>query len=281
MAGALIIVFREIIEAGLIIGIVLAATRNAAGSRLWIAGGVLAGVMGSAIVAVFTSAIASAFEGFGQELFNAAILAAAVVMLIWHNTWMASHGRAMADEMFATGRAVIEGRRPLFALAIVVGAAVLREGSEVVLFLYGVSVSGGESASNLLTGGLLGLGLGAAVSALTYFGLLRIPNRHLFRVTSWLIALLAVGMAAQSVFFLEQAGAVSMLSQTVWDSSAVLPEGSVTGRILHTLTGYSDRPTLLQLVAYLSTLVVIFGLSRLARGAAPAPRAAAAPTPAE
>jgi high-affinity iron transporter len=280
MAGALIIVFREIIEAGLIIGIVLAATRNAPGSRLWISGGVVAGVIGSAIVAMFTSAIASSFEGYGQELFNAAILAAAVVMLIWHNTWMASHGRALADEMFAAGRAVIEGRRPLVALAVVVGAAVLREGSEVVLFLYGVAVSGNETGRSLLGGGLMGLVLGAAVSALTYFGLLRIPNRHLFRVTSWLIALLAAGMAAQSVFFLEQAGVVSMLSQTVWDSSNILPEGSVTGRILHTLTGYSDRPTVLQLLAYVTTLVVMYVFTRLARGTARAP-AAAVPKAAE
>lgn len=276
MIGALIIVFREVIEAGLIIGIVLAATQRAPGSRLWIAGGTAAGIAGSAVVAGFMGAIASAFDGYGQELLNASILATAVIMLTWHNVWMARHGRALADEMFQAGRAVADGKKPLLALAVVVGIAVLREGSEVALFLYGVAISDGGSGLSLLAGGLLGLAFGGAVSALTYFGLLRIPTRHLFRVTSWLIALLAAGMAAQSVSFLEQAGVIEFLGHTVWNSSGLLSEKSITGRILHTLVGYSEQPTALQLVAYLATLIVIFGLMRLLRPAAPGRPAASA-----
>ena len=93
--------------------------------------------------------------------------------------------------------------------AVVVGAAVLREGAEVVLFLYGVAL-GGSSAVNLLIGGLLGLLLGGAVTGLTYLGLLRIPTRYLFTVTSWLITLLAAGLAAQSVGYLAKAGVIFM-----------------------------------------------------------------------
>jgi high-affinity iron transporter len=267
--GALIIVFREVIEAGLIVGIVLAATRSVAGSRWWVAGGVTAGVLGSLLVAAFTGVIAEWANGFGQEIFNAAVLATAVVMLTWHNVWMAQHGKAMSNELQSAGRDVQEGRKPLLALAVVVGAAVLREGSEVVLFLYGVAISDGGSAWSLAAGGALGLLLGAAVSGLTYFGLLHIPTRHLFRVTSWLIAFLAAGMAAQAVNFLEQAGIVEMLGFTVWDTSWALSEKSVLGRVLHTLIGYSDRPSALQLIVYVATLAAIFGLSRLAR---PTPR---------
>ena len=95
MIGALIIVFREVIEAGLIVGIVLAATRGIAGSQRWVTLGILAGILGSCVVAVFTGTLAQAFNGFGQEIFNAAILATAVVMLTWHNVWMARHGREL------------------------------------------------------------------------------------------------------------------------------------------------------------------------------------------
>jgi molybdopterin-guanine dinucleotide biosynthesis protein MobB len=152
--AALIIVFREVIEAGLIVGIVLAVTRNVAGSRLWTFGGVAGGIVASSIVAAFTGVLAAAFEGSGQELFNAAILAIAVVMLTWHNVWMARHGRAMAAELKATGEAVTAGTKSLGALAIVVGIAVLREGSEVVLFLYGIAVSDGGSPAALVAGAL-------------------------------------------------------------------------------------------------------------------------------
>ncbi|HUR43878.1 MAG TPA: FTR1 family protein [Aestuariivirga sp.] len=268
MAGALIIVFREVIEAGLILGIVLAATQGVRGSRAWIAGGVAAGVLGSFIVALFTGTIAQAFEGFGQELFNAAVLATAVVMLTWHNVWMASHGRQMAADLNATGRDVVEGRRPLMALAIVVGAAVLREGSEVVLFLYGIAAAQGGSASGLIAGGLIGLFLGATVSALTYFGLLRIPARYLFGVTTWLITLLSAGMAAQAVRYLEQAGVVEVFGATAWDSSALLSEGSIPGLVLATLIGYAERPTVLQVVVYIAVIVLTYVATKWVRAAA-------------
>src|SRR5882757_1092372 len=176
MFGALIIVFREVIEAGLIIGIVLAATRGISGRGHWVAAGVLLGTLGAGIVALFAEAIANAFEGSGQELLNASVLGAAVVMLMWHTVWMARHGREMAAEMAAVGEAVMTGKRPMTALAVVVGLAVLREGAEVVLFLYGI-VATGTSPSSLLLGGGLGLAAGAAFSALTYFGLLAIPAR--------------------------------------------------------------------------------------------------------
>jgi FTR1 family protein len=99
------------------------------------------------------------------------------------------------------------------ALAFVVGIAVLREGSEIVLFLYGLMLSGG-SALSLLGGGITGLVLGCGLSFLTYRGLLTIPPRYLFGVTSALIAFLAAGMAAQCPYSLEQANVITLLSAT-------------------------------------------------------------------
>jgi len=264
MLGALIIVFREVIEAGLIVGIVMAATRGVTGRGRWITIGIAAGVLGAGIVAIFASGISQAFEGAGQELFNASILAVAVVMLMWHNAWMARHGREIADNMRDVGTAVSEGAKPLTALAIVVGLAVLREGSEVVLFLYGILASG-TSAVALLTGGMLGIAAGAAFTALTYFGLLAIPSRYIFSVTSWLIALLAAGMASQSVQFLNNAGLVVALDSTVWDTSWLLSEGSLFGKMLHALIGYTERPSEMQLIVYIATLFAMFLLMRLVR----------------
>ncbi|HEY1310416.1 MAG TPA: FTR1 family protein, partial [Pseudolabrys sp.] len=150
MLGALIIVFREVIEAGLIVGIVMAATRGVPGRGRWISLGIGAGILGAVVVALFAGAISGAFEGAGQELFNACILGVAVIMLMWHNAWMARHGREIAEEMRTIGTAVSEGAKPLTALAVVVGVAVLREGSEVVLFLYGIFATGTSGAALLV-----------------------------------------------------------------------------------------------------------------------------------
>jgi high-affinity iron transporter len=274
MLGALIIVFREVIEAGLIVGIVMAATRGIAGRGRWITIGVAGGVLGAIIVAFFAGAISDAFAGAGQELFNAAVLATAVVMLMWHNAWMAKHGREMAIELRQVGDAISEGRKPLTALGVVVGLAVLREGSEVVLFLYGILASG-TSGSSLLLGGVLGLAAGAVFTALTYLGLLAIPSRYIFAVTTWMITLLAAGMATQSVQFLNAAGLTTVFDHVLWDSSSIVSEASLFGKLLHTLVGYTERPTELQLIVYVAVVAAMLLLMRLARRA-PRPRTQAA-----
>jgi high-affinity iron transporter len=262
MLGALIIVFREVIEAGIVVGIVMAVTRGILGARLWIATGIAAGVGGAVLVARFAEAIANAVQGIGQELFNGSILAVAVLMLTWHNIWMASHGRQMAAEMRQVGEEVKSGSRSLAALAVVVGVAIMREGSEIALFLYGLAVAGGSNAASLILGSILGLVAGCAVSALTFLGLVTIPPRHLFRVTTVLITFLAAGLAAQSVLFFQRAGIVTALSQAAWDTSAILSDTSLFGRVLHTLIGYSDQPSYMQVVVYGLTLAIIFTLTR-------------------
>ena len=263
MIPSLIIVFREVFEAGLVIGIVMAVTTGVAGRGLWVAGGVAVGILGACLVALFAGGLSQLFHGSGQELLNASILGFAVLMLGWHNVWMARHGRELAAEMRAAGQAVVEGSKSLAALAAVVAIAVLREGSEVVLFLYGVAAAEGGASVSMLVGGVIGLGLGALVCFLTYLGLVTIPTRYLFTVTSTLIALLAAGMAAQAIAFLQQADVLTALDQTVWDTSWILRDGSFLGRALHTLIGYVDQPTAMQLIVYAATLAIIALLMRV------------------
>ena len=263
MLPSLLIVFREVFEAGLIIGIVMAVTSSVPGRGLWVAGGVIAGVLGACVVALFTGGLSELFGGSGQELFNAGILGFAVLMLGWHNVWMARHGREMAAEMRAAGHAVVTGSKSLAALAVVVMIAVLREGSEVVLFLYGVAAAQGGADLSMAAGGAVGLVLGAIVCLLTYLGLITIPTRYLFAVTSTLITLLAAGMAAQAIAFLQQANILTVFDETVWNTSWLLSDSSLLGRALHTLIGYVDQPTAMQLIAYAATLAVILVLMRL------------------
>ena len=262
MLATLVIVFREVIEAGLVIGIVLAATKGVPGRGWWVALGVAGGLLGAGVVAGFAGELGTLFQGSGQEIFNAVILSAAVVMLAWHNVWMARQGAAIARDLRAVGDAVAAGRRSLGALAIVVGVAVLREGAEVVLFLYGIATSGGDSAAMMLTGGALGVLSGAGLAAVIYLGLLAIPASRLFAVTTTLITLLAAGMACQAVAFLQQDGYLQGMSTPLWDTSWLLSQGSLVGRMLHSLVGYTDSPTGAQLIAYLAVIAIIVGLMR-------------------
>jgi high-affinity iron transporter len=266
MLASLVIVFREVIEAGLIVGIVMAATRAVPRRGWWVAGGVIAGAVGAGMVAGFAGELGALFYGSGQELFNATILLVAVGMLTWHNGWMAGHGRELAREVRAIGSAVAAGDRPLTALAIVVAVAVLREGSEVVLFLYGVFAAGDTSVAGMMVGGAFGIALGAALSALIYLGLLAIPAHRLFTVTTGLITLLAAGLAAQAVFFLQQADYFQGMATPLWDTSWLLGDDSIPGRLLHTLVGYTATPDAAQLLAYALVIATMLATMRLARG---------------
>ena len=263
MLGAAIIVFREVLEAALIVGIVLAASIGAPRRGFWISTGLAGGVVGAGVVALFAAEIAAAAAGIGQELLNAVILLLAVGMLGWHNIWMSRHGRELAATAREVGDAVISGARPLYVLAVVVGLAVLREGSETVLFLYGIAAGGGLSAGSLLAGGTLGLAGGVAIGAALYLGLLRIPTRRLFTVTGWMVLLLAAGMASQAAGYLVQADLLPPLGNAVWDTSALLTEDSVLGKALHTLIGYVSRPEGIQILVYLGTLCAIWLLTRV------------------
>jgi high-affinity iron transporter len=269
MFATAIIVLREVLEAAMVVGLVMAAARGLRGRALWVGSGVAAGIAGAAIVAVFAGSIASAAQGMGQEIFNATILFAAVGMLGWHNVWMARHGAELASEIKSVGRDVMAGVRPHYLLSTVVGIAVLREGSELVLFLYGIAIAQQDEASAMWAGAAIGLAGGIALGSLLYFGLLRLAARHLFTVTSWLIALLAAGMAAQGAGFLVQADILPSLGQPLWDTSALLSQQSLLGRVLQILVGYLDRPAGMQVLFYAATLAAIWTLGRLF-GAVPA-----------
>lgn len=275
MFAALIIVFREVLEAGLIIGVVLAASKGVAGRNRAVVSGIAAGVLGSLVVAGFASQISAAFDGRGQELFTAAVLASAVVMLTWHVVWMSEHAREMTAELREVGCAVSAGTQSIAALGIVTAMAVLREGSEVVLFLYGIALQHADTAWHLVFGSIGGFLLGAVVSAGLYFGLSVIPLRHMFSATGALVTLVAAGLAAEVVHQLYNAGLIaSSLNRTLWDTSWVLPQDSLLGRVLHVLAGYREAPGAMEFAAYAGVLLLIYALSRRAKGQAAVARAA-------
>jgi len=282
MLGIALLVFREVLEAALIVTIAAAATRGVVRRGLYIAGGIALGVIGAAVVAGFAEALEEAMHGAGQSLFDAGVLLAAVLMIGWHVVWMSSHGRELAQQMQSVGHAVKTGSSSLAMLLVVVALAVLREGSEIVLFLYGMA-AGGANAHDLLAGVPLGLAGGIAVGYALYAGLLRIPLRHFFSATNGMLVLLASGLASTAARFLLQADWLPALGAQLWNSSALLDNGSLLGQALHVLVGYDARPSGIQAVFYLSTLLLLLAgmrwAPRLAARRASPTASAAAPSP--
>ncbi len=265
MWAVALLVFREVLEAALIVSVVAAATRGVSRRGWFVGGGIALGVCGAMLVALSADLLAAAFSGAGQELFNAAVLLAAVLMIGWHVLWMSSHGRELSRQMRELGSAVHSGASSLGLLLAVVALAVLREGSEVVLFLYGMRAGG---ADHLWAGLAIGVVAGAALGFALYAGLLRIPMRHFFGVTNAMLVLLAAGLASTAARYLIQADLLPAWGNQLWDSSWLLGNRSLLGQTAHVLVGYDAQPAGMQMVFYALTLLALWAGARWGTGRA-------------
>lgn len=262
-----LIVFREVMEAALIVSIILAATRGVARRGWWVSLGIAGGVVGAGIIGSIITTIAGLFDGNGQEIVNAVILLTAVALISWHVIWMNSHGRELSRHMKAVGKSVADGSRHMSILAVVVGLAVMREGAEIVMMLQGLWTNG--STASLYGGAIVGFLFGTALGIGMYVGLIALSISHMFAATNTLLILIAAGMSARAANFMAQADLLPSFGQQVWDTSFVLDDKSLLGQVLSTLIGYTAQPSGIQLVFYVVTLLAIIALMQRAKTVSP------------
>jgi len=262
MISAWVIVFREVLEMALVLGVLLAATKGAQYSQRWIGLGMLGGLLGAIVIALLMDEMESSLDGRGEYVFNAVILFLASCLLAWTVLWMSQHGRAMSQRMKQVGSAVSSGDLPSTALFFISLSAVMREGSEAVFFLFGAAQAGDSDGLQMLLGGLLGILTGATVGFVLYRGLAKIPVKALFMVLSWLLMLLAAGMASQAAANLTLIDVLPVLIDSLWDSSSWLSMDSMLGELLHVLMGYDDQPNAMQVLVFTVFLMGMIGLKQ-------------------
>jgi high-affinity iron transporter len=260
-----LIVFRETLEAALLVGILAAATRSVPQGRRWLGGGVLAGLAGSVCLAMGMVSVSQWANGLGQELMNAMVLGTALIMLAWHCIWVSAQAKGRAQAARQMGDAAARGARPLWALALAVALSVLREGAESALFVAGLVAGTPEGLPAVLVSAGLGLALGAGAGWVLFAGLRMIKPQSLFAVTQGLVLLLAGGVASQLAKVLNQADWLRLWSEKAWNVSASLPNDSALGMLLHGTVGYDASPMRIQLVFYVVTVGLIAILSYWAK----------------
>jgi high-affinity iron transporter len=265
MGASFVIALREGIEAALIVSIVLAYLKQVGASDraryVWW-GTAIALLLSIALGAVIFAAGAE-FEGRSEELFEGIVTLAAVSVLTWMIFWMRRQGARIRTELQEkVDTALVAGGLALAGLAFF---AVLREGVETALFLFaaaqGTAVEGAETAPVAqLVGAALGLGLATLLGVLLYRGGIRMNLRTFFRVTGWILIVVAAGLFAYSMHELQEAGVIPLLDGQAYDISAVLPDDEGIGATLRGLVGYNADPTWLEVVAWLGYLVVVGAL---------------------
>ncbi|MGR3911533.1 FTR1 family protein [Burkholderia sp. SR8] len=280
MGQILFIVWRESVEALLVVGILYAWLKNGDDDArrglpfLWtgVAVGLLMAVgLGAALVG-FTEVL----SGDAQDYFQTAMVLIACVLIVQMVLWMRRHGRTLKRDM---EQSLQQSTRDSnwWGVAVLVALAIAREGSETVIFLYGLGFgqSGHVDGSQMLAV-VIGLGLAFLTFYLLQLGGKYFSWRHFFRVTEVMLLFLGAGLFQTGVDKLIDKEILPLGISQLWDTSAILDDSGTFGSLVATLTGYRAHPALTNLVAYAVYWAVVWLLMKRAsrRQAVPAGRAA-------
>lgn len=270
MEQVLFIVWRESVEAMLVVGILYTWLRSTPeGKRgltyLW--GGVAAGLALAVALALVLLGVSNWLSDEGQEWFQAIMSLAACALVVQMVVWMKKHGRTLKGELEGGARASVASDN-WWGLFILVAIAVAREGSETVVFLYG-TVSAGEGGSDMLMLALAGAA-GFVVALLTFWllqlGGKLITWRRFFRVTEILLLLLAGSLLVGGLDHLISLDVLPTIVDPVWDSSWLLSDSTGVGKILADFAGYRALPALSSVLLWGAYWIIVWALLRWVGG---------------
>ncbi len=258
MLGTLLITLREGLEAALVVGIILAYLARTGHRRqfgqAWLGTGL--GILVSLIVGVAIYLTAGELTGRPEQLFEGATTLLAAGVLTWMIFWMRQQASDIKGHLQAQIQSAL-GSGSSLGLVVLTFVAVVREGIELVLFLFAATR---VAASPLLSavGGLIGLALAVAIGYSFYKGTSRLDLRTFFNVTSALLILFAAGLLTHSIGEFQEAGIIPPVVEHLWDTSAFISEPSIPGQFLTALFGYNASPSLVEVIAYFAYLVLTF-----------------------
>ncbi len=265
MGNSIFIVWRESIEAMLVIGILyswLKRQQHGGKGVRALAGGIVAGLLLAGVLAWAMLAAQDELSGLALEWFQAAILFGAAGLIVQMVLWMQKNGRQMKQSMEHELLRAFDHSGTL-GIAVIAALAIAREGAETVIFLYGIALE--HSATEMAAGAALGFALAVLTAWLLSLGLRFLNYRQFFRLSGLLLLLFAVALLAAGVERIIGLGWLPPLLDPVWDSSGLLDDNSGVGAVLASFAGYRARPSLMLLAIYVSYWVAVLLAQRKMR----------------
>ncbi len=251
------VVFRECTEIALMLGIVMAITKKIEKSRIYIIAGIMLGIISASLFAFFARSISRSFDGLGDEIVDSSVILLTVVMIIWTITWMQGYGEKVKQDINDLSTKIYNNSTSHFMLTMFVLSIIFREGVEIILIVYGITAREAISIDNYLLGFSLGAISGLILGVIIYLGLIKFSGRHIFKLSSIILMLIAASLSAEAAGLLTASGLITILSGQIWDSSWLIEDSSVCGRILRMMIGYYAKPNELQIIFYATTICVI------------------------
>jgi len=279
MLASLFIMLREGFEAALIVAIIYAYIRKI--DRRDLLGPMWSGVAVAVGISVATGVVVhttvAELEGTAEMRAFAVIALSAVVVLTWMVFWMRTHARVIKGELqHSIDAAVSRGRGIWWAVILASFFAVLREGIEAALFLMAAATA--DTGTAVLIGGMIGLAIAIVAGYLVVLGGKRLPMSKFFQVTGVMLIVFAAGLLSRSVLFLQTAGDLGSLWDSVYDLNAHtwLTIESEFGLFLTAMVGWDTRPSIEQVVVHLGYLLTVgYLFLRRPKATGSAPQAAA------
>jgi high-affinity iron transporter len=253
-----VIFFREGIEASMIVAILLSYLKRIGQRRHFrdVYWGVAAALVLIIAGGVAAYAFIDQYNGSNvQTYFETATYLVAAAALTYMTFWMQRHARSLAQDLERRSDLALSGGARA-GLGLLAFQAVGREGLETMVFTLAIIFASSKQAGAPLHGNylLLGAGLGLALALGVAFAVYRLGAklnlRRFFQVLGVVLMIFAAGLLADAVENLQRLGWLPFGRQVLWNSSHVVSEGSSSGDVLHSLLGYADRPTLLQVLAW-------------------------------
>ncbi|MFK8040463.1 MAG: FTR1 family protein [Rickettsiaceae bacterium] len=260
-----IVIFREFLEIAIILSVMLALTKNLPKSKRYIFIGVIVGAILATLIILFIHNISSAFDGFGDEIFNTVIMLITVLLILYTITWMQNFNVKLKRNITKISDQISQSNASYFGLVVLIASAITREITEMILFSYSIAITHGSEYINYLLGLIFGAILGIGCGITIYFGLIKLPIKYIFKISSTLLIFIAASLASEAAGILVSSGLVSSstYSQELWDSAWLISNNSNLGKILHSIIGYNARPSMLEGIFYISTILIAITCAKL------------------
>lgn len=252
-----LVVFREGTEIALTLAIIMAVTKQVKKSRLSIIAGIVLGIVAALLFGYFVRSVSSLFDGVDDQVFDLTVMLLTIIMISWTITWMKNYDDKVQQDINDLSTKIYHDSPDYLGLILLVAAVMFREGVEIILMIYGTTVSEVITVNHYLLGFSLGGASGLIFGTIIYWGLAKFAGRYIFKISSVGLALVAAGLAVEAASILTSSGLVTTGSSQIWDSSWLVEDDSTSGIVLKALVGYCARPNQLQLASYLATLCLI------------------------
>ncbi|NRB11345.1 MAG: FTR1 family protein [Rickettsiaceae bacterium] len=249
-----VIIFRECLEISLLMGIIIAVTKPIKDSIKYIIMGAMTGLVLASLFAFFTRALTVTFGGLGDELFNSGIILLTTFIISWTVIWMQGYNRKIKKNITELSDRITSGTVSKFMLVFVVATVLLREGAEMLLFIYSISSAENIAVDDYITGLGIGALLGFIVGIIIYLGLIKFAGKYIFKISTILLILIAAGLASEAAGIMTSSGIIEVFSEQLWDSSWLIEDRSTIGKLLNIIIGYDSRPNVMQMIFYLGTI---------------------------